>query len=102
VPVYSAEIEDWHDEVRSSRPPIGFLDIRILALLDQQPFHPVDSIAEAASVSHSIILSHLRKSLRMTFFWFPLDPARVNDQLATDSVSNLSKVVVHSQGSQEK
>jgi hypothetical protein len=31
--------EDLHDEVRLGRPPIEFLDIRILALLDQEHFH---------------------------------------------------------------
>jgi hypothetical protein len=31
--------EDLHDEVGSGRPPIDFLNIRILAVLDEQPFH---------------------------------------------------------------
>jgi hypothetical protein len=30
--------EDLHGEVRSARLPIDFLDIRILVLLDEQPF----------------------------------------------------------------
>jgi hypothetical protein len=30
--------EDLHDEMQSGRPPMDFLDIRILALLDEQPF----------------------------------------------------------------
>jgi DNA-binding Lrp family transcriptional regulator len=57
-----------HNEVRSGRPPIDFLDIRILALLDEQLFHSVNSPAEALGVSHLTVLSHLRKSLGMTIF----------------------------------
>jgi hypothetical protein len=30
--------EDLHGEVRSSKPPIDFLDIQILPLLEEQPF----------------------------------------------------------------
>jgi hypothetical protein len=60
--------EDLHDEVRSGKPPIDFLDIRILALLDKQPFHLASSTAEALCVSHLIILSHLRESLVMKIF----------------------------------
>jgi DNA-binding Lrp family transcriptional regulator len=57
-----------HDDVRSRRPPIDFLDIRILALLDEQPFHSVYSIAEALGASHSTILSHLRESHDVKIF----------------------------------
>jgi hypothetical protein len=39
--------EDLHGEVRFRRSLIDFLDIRILALMDKQPFHSVDLIAEA-------------------------------------------------------
>jgi DNA-binding transcriptional ArsR family regulator len=55
--------------VRSGRPPIDFLDIRILALLDERLFHSADSIAEALGVSHSTILSHLPESLCMENFY---------------------------------
>jgi DNA-binding transcriptional ArsR family regulator len=60
--------------VQSGRPPIDFLHIRILALLDEQPFHSAYSIAEALRVTHSTVLSHLRESLGMKFFhlrWIP-------------------------------
>jgi DNA-binding Lrp family transcriptional regulator len=46
-------------------PPIDFLDIRILALLDEQLFHSASLIAEALCASHSTILSRLRESLGM-------------------------------------
>jgi hypothetical protein len=62
------ERKDLHDEVRSGRPPIDFLVIRILALLDEKPFHSAYSVAEALSVSHSTILSRLWESLGMTNF----------------------------------
>jgi hypothetical protein len=57
--------EDLHDEVRSGRLLIDFLNIRILALLDEQPFHSAYSIAEALCVFHSTILGHLRELLGM-------------------------------------
>jgi DNA-binding MarR family transcriptional regulator len=66
--------KDLHDEVPSGRPPIDFRDIRILALLDEQPFHSAYSIAEALGVSHSTILSHLRELVGMKSFhlrWIP-------------------------------
>jgi hypothetical protein len=63
---------------------IDFLDNRILALLDEQPFHSVYSIAEALCVSHSTMLSHLRESLRMKIFHLLLDPAQIHDQFARD------------------
>jgi hypothetical protein len=47
--------EDLYDEVRSGSPPIDFLDIRIPALLEEQPFHSVYLIAQSVCVSHSTI-----------------------------------------------
>jgi hypothetical protein len=91
-----------HDEVRRSRPPVDCLDIRILALLDEQPFRSAYSITEALCVSHSTILSHLRESLGMKIFSFALDPARVNDQFAADSDGNLPRAIAYSRGSREK
>jgi hypothetical protein len=60
--------EDLHDEVRSGRLPIDFLDIRILALLDEQPFHSAYSISEALCVSYSTNWSYLQESLSMKIF----------------------------------
>jgi hypothetical protein len=60
--------EDLHDDMGASRRPIDFLNIRILALLDEQSFHWAYSIAEALGVSHSMTLSHLRESLGMKNF----------------------------------
>jgi DNA-binding transcriptional ArsR family regulator len=54
--------------VQSGRPPINFFDIRILALLEEQPLHSAYSVAEALGVSHSTLLSHLRESLGMKIF----------------------------------
>jgi hypothetical protein len=68
--------------VRSGRPPIGFLDIRILALmalLDEEPFYSVYSIAEALCVSQSTILSHLRKLRGLKNFHFRW----ISDELTT-------------------
>jgi hypothetical protein len=57
--------EDLHDEGRSGRPPIDFLEVRIPVFLGEQPFHSAYSIAEALGVSRSTILSHLPESLGM-------------------------------------
>jgi hypothetical protein len=62
------EREDLDDKMRSARPPIDFLDIWILALLNEQPFDSANSIAETLSVSHSTILSYLREWLGMKIF----------------------------------
>jgi hypothetical protein len=66
--------EDLHNEVRSGRPPIGFLDIRILALLDERRFHSDYSITQTVGVSQSSVLNHLLESHGMKIS-FPLDPA---------------------------
>jgi hypothetical protein len=93
--------EDLHDEVRSGRPSIDFLDIQILALLDEQPFHSIYSVAEALGLSDSTILSHSWESFGMKIS-FTLDPARVNNQFATDSDGNLPKVIAYSQDPRER
>jgi biotin operon repressor len=54
--------------VRSGGRLIDFLDIRILALLDEQLFHSADSIEEGLGVSYSAILTHLRELLGMENF----------------------------------
>jgi DNA-binding transcriptional ArsR family regulator len=54
--------------VQSGRPRIDLLGIRILALLDEQPFRSAYSIAEALGVSHLTILNHLRESPDITVF----------------------------------
>jgi hypothetical protein len=56
--------------MRSGRPRVHLFDIRILALLDEQPFHSAYSIAEALGVSRSTILNYLEKSLGMETFHF--------------------------------
>jgi hypothetical protein len=68
------ECENLRNEVRSSRPPIDLFDIQILALLDEHTLRSANSITESLRVSHSIILSHLWKSLNMKIFhlrWIP-------------------------------
>jgi hypothetical protein len=68
--MFGKDVKTWlaSDKARSGRPPIDFLDIGILALLDKRPFHSAYSIAEAPCVSHSTLLSHLRESRAMKNF----------------------------------
>jgi hypothetical protein len=51
-------LELLDDELLSGRPPIDFLDIRILSSLEKQPLHSAWSLAEIHDVSHSTILNH--------------------------------------------
>jgi hypothetical protein len=60
--------ENLHDEPPSSRTPIDFCDIKILACLEKKPFHSADSLAEVLLLSHSIILNHLHDSVGMKIF----------------------------------
>jgi hypothetical protein len=73
--------EDWHDKVRSGRSQIDFFDIRILALLDEQPFHSPYSIAEALSVAYSTIMSHLQKLRDIQNFHFRWIPHELTTNL---------------------
>jgi hypothetical protein len=56
------------DEPRSGRPPVDFLDIRMLTCLEKEPFHSAYSLAEILNVSHTTILNHLRDALGMKLF----------------------------------
>jgi hypothetical protein len=63
-----------HDEHRSGRPPVDFLDIQILSNLEKYPFHSAYSLAEILKVSHATILKHLHEALGMKHFhlrWIP-------------------------------
>jgi hypothetical protein len=68
VPVCSVRTRRpaWRGVIRHATN--NFLDIRSLALLDEQPFYSDDLIAEALGISHSTILSHLRESFGMRIF----------------------------------
>jgi hypothetical protein len=66
--------EHLYEEVRSRRLRIDFLNIRILTLPDEQPFHSAYLIAETPGISHSTLLSYLRESLGLKIFhlrWIP-------------------------------
>jgi hypothetical protein len=54
-----------HDELRSERLPVDFLEIQILSNLEKYPFHSADSLAEILKVSHATILKHLDDALGM-------------------------------------
>jgi hypothetical protein len=55
--------QDLHDEIHTGRPPLGDLDIKILAILDKSPFESARSIAKTLRVAHSIVLLHLYTSI---------------------------------------
>jgi hypothetical protein len=51
--------EDLRDDDRLGRLTLDFVDSKIIALLDREPFHSTYSLAEASSISHSTMLRHL-------------------------------------------
>jgi hypothetical protein len=60
--------EDLHDDDHLERSTFDFVDSKIIALLDREPFHSAYSLAEAIGISHTIILHHLQNSLGMKNF----------------------------------
>jgi hypothetical protein len=59
VPVHSAGREDLYDEEQLSRLSLEFIDSKIIACFDSQPFHSAFLIAEAIDISHTIVLRYL-------------------------------------------
>jgi hypothetical protein len=57
------EREDLHDDLTPVRSLIGFIDIKILSVLERGPFHSLCSLAEVIGISYSIVIGHLRDSL---------------------------------------
>jgi hypothetical protein len=60
--------EDHHDDPRSGRPLIDFIDGKILSRLKRGPFHSASSLAEAVDGSYSTIDCNLWDSLRIQNF----------------------------------
>jgi hypothetical protein len=87
--------------VRSGRPPIDFLDIRILALLEEQPFIRFIRFLDpwVSPTQQSWVICGNRSGWRSSF---TLDTPWVNDQFVIDSDANLPRVIAHSPSSQEK
>jgi hypothetical protein len=50
--------QDFHDEIRTRKPPLKDLDAKILAILDKSPFESTRSIAETLRVAHLKVLLH--------------------------------------------
>jgi hypothetical protein len=55
--------ENGYDDDRLGRPTLDFIDSKIIAPLDREPFDSANSLAEAIGVSHSTMLRHLQNSL---------------------------------------
>jgi hypothetical protein len=62
--------ENRHDDDRVGRPTLDFIDFKIIAFLDREPFYSAYSLADAISILHSIILRYLKNSLGMKTFIF--------------------------------
>jgi hypothetical protein len=51
--------QDFHDEIRTGRLPVGDLDAKIFTILDKSPFESARSISETLNVVNSTVLLHL-------------------------------------------
>jgi hypothetical protein len=74
VPIWPTGREDLRNEARLGRPPMDFLDIKIITWLDKESFHSTSSLAEVLKISHSTVLHPVLDSLRMENFhlrWIP-------------------------------
>jgi hypothetical protein len=62
--------QDLHDEIRTGKPPLNDLDMKILAILDKSPFEfeSAHSIAERLLVAHPTVLRHLHDSIGFKSF----------------------------------
>jgi hypothetical protein len=78
---------------RSGRPPIGFLDVRILTCLEKQPFHTAYSLAEILNVSHTTILNHLRDALGMKLFHLREMPHPLTEQLRITRIQKCQELL---------
>jgi hypothetical protein len=81
------------DEPRSGRPPTDFLDIRILACLEKQPFRSACSIAEILNVSHTTILIHLHNALGMKLFHLTWIPHQLTEQLRITKIQKCQELL---------
>jgi transposase len=81
------------DEKRSGRPVLEWIDSKIIACLDREPFHSAYSIAEAIGVSHTIVLRHLEESLGMKNFYLRWIPYRLTDDLRQRRVSTCEELL---------
>jgi hypothetical protein len=60
--------EDFQEDPRLSRPPINFINIKILSALEEEPFHYAYSLVKVMDVSDSTLIRHLQDSLGMRSF----------------------------------
>jgi hypothetical protein len=61
--------EPMHDEPRSGRPPVDFLDVHIPSNLEKYPFHSAYSLAETVKLSQATILKNLHEALGVKDFY---------------------------------
>jgi histone-lysine N-methyltransferase SETMAR len=85
--------ELMHDEPRSGRPPVDFLDIQILSNLEKYPFHSADSLAEILKVSHATILKHLHDALGMKNFHLRWIPHQLTEQVRAERIEKCQELL---------
>jgi hypothetical protein len=74
--------QDLHDEIRTRRPLLDYLDTKILAILDKSLFESACSIAERLRVGHAIVLENLDVSIGFKSFHLRRVPYLLTDNLS--------------------
>jgi hypothetical protein len=89
--------QDLHDEIRTRRPPLDDLDMKILAILNKSPFESAHSIsiAERLFVAHPKVLPHLHDSIGFKLFHLHWIPYLLTDNLREKRKGH-TRVMFHS------
>jgi hypothetical protein len=82
-----------HDEPRSGRPPVDFLDIQILSNLEKYPLHSAYSLAEILKVPRATILKHLHDALGMKYFHLRWIPHQFTGQLRAERMKKCRDIL---------
>jgi hypothetical protein len=69
------------DEAPLGRPPVDFLDLRILVRLGNEPYRSMQSAVQALNASRSTIVNHFHDLLEMKHLQFRYFPDRLNRNL---------------------
>jgi hypothetical protein len=73
--------QDLYDEIRTGRPPLDDLDVKILAIFDKSAFESTCSIGERLIVGHVKVLKHLHVLIGFKLFHLRWVPHPLTDYL---------------------
>jgi hypothetical protein len=85
--------QNLHNDPRSGRPPIDYLDVKIIACLVREPFSSAHSLAEALDMSPATVLSRLHHPLGMNHFHLRWVPHQLTDDLRQVRVAKCGELL---------